>query len=77
MQIDKDIPLPTKFPAGWKNRGLPFDKLEVGDSFLVEKGDRKSWAFAFDAIKKAQQAHDIKLTTRLESDGKRRIWRVA
>lgn len=72
--IEKGIPAPNK-PTS--RSSLPFDKLEVGDSFVVEKNGHASWAFAFEAIQKAQNKHNIKLTTRLVDQDKRRVWRTA
>ena len=72
-KIEKGIPTPNK-PAG--RDALPFDKLDVGDSFVIHMNGHTSWGFAFAAINKAQLRHSIKLTTRLVEPGKRRVWRV-
>jgi hypothetical protein len=75
IEIEKGIEIPDPGRRK-KGEGLPFGKLEVGDSFLIVKAHRKSWAFAFAAISAAQKRHDIKLTTRLVDDNTRRVWRV-
>lgn len=77
MDIEKGIPVPD----AWRNKKgeskYPWKSLDVGDSFVVKKEHRKSWAFIFAAVLKAQKDHGIKLTTRLVDEGTRRIWRVS
>ena len=73
VQIEKGIPAPAK-PT---RNDFPFDKMEVGDSFLVDINGRASWGFLFAAIQIAQNKHTIKLTSREVEEGKRRVWRVA
>jgi hypothetical protein len=73
FQIEQNIPMPTK-P---ERNGYPFADLKVGDSFVVNMNGKKSWAGVYAAITKAQDKHQIKLTTRLIDETNRRIWRVA
>lgn len=70
ITIEKNIPAPLR-PS---RNHLPFDKMEVGDSFLAQpKGS--SWAWLFSAIQFAQNKHNIKLTTKA-AEGGRRVWRT-
>jgi hypothetical protein len=77
IEVEKGMPI----PEAWRNKkrvnGYPWEKLEVGDSFVMPKNGHKSWAFAFAAIQDAQIKHRIKLTTRLIDEDNRRVWRTA
>jgi len=76
FEIEKNVPP----PVGYNRRprsAYPFDKLEVGDSFVVGLDGRRSWCFIFSAIQEAQLKHQIKIATRLLEDGNRRVWRVS
>jgi len=75
LEIETGIPMPTK-PAGRGTSKYPFDVMNVGDSFVVDLYG-KTWAFIFEAIKKAQQRHPgRKFSTRAIEPTKRRVWRV-
>jgi hypothetical protein len=67
-QIDKNIPIPA--PVGGYNR-LPYDQLEVGDSFFVEAKD--------EAVRQTRIRHQKRLgrkfTQRKEGTGYR-VWRT-
>lgn len=70
--IEKGIPIPTKARGG----SLPFDQLEVGDSFFVIR----SGSGANMAIKKFQEISTSKFTYRTVTEGGVkgvRIWRTA
>lgn len=74
IEVESGIPAPTKPESIGR---YPFDKLKVGNSFVVALDGRKSWGFIYAAINSAQRKHSIKLTTRLIDEENRRIWRVA
>lgn len=76
-EIEKGIPVPESWRTKKGESKYPFNKLEVGDSFVIEKNGHKSWEFSFAAVLKAQKDLGIKLTTRAEGDEKRRVWRTA
>jgi len=67
MKIEKNIPMPKR---GYE---LPFDQMEVGDSF--ELSDATSPAYARQLIHKAQKALGKKFSLR-RIDGKHRCWRT-
>jgi hypothetical protein len=70
--IEKNVPIPTKARGG----SLPFDQMEVGDSFFVVRSATGANA----AIKKAQEATKFKFTYRTVTEGGVkgvRIWRSA
>jgi hypothetical protein len=74
-KIEKDIPL--KEP---KKSDYPFQKMEVGDSFLIEaeKSEfKKHRAALFTAIYRlnTKAGDQIKITTRTVEDGLR-VWRT-
>lgn len=68
MQIDKNIPMPKR---GYE---LPFDQMEVGDSFVVP--DKVSVSYARWLIYNAQKGLSRKFRLRKIEDGYR-IWRTA
>ncbi len=74
FEIESGIAVPPKPVRGGK---YPFDKMKVGDSFVVEMAPLKSWASLFATITSVQKKLNIQLTTRLIEPGKRRIWRTA
>lgn len=71
MDIEKGIPIPGANPQ----RVWPFDKLEVGDSFLIpEKMERR----ARNAASAYQRDHaGVKLTIRKVEGNRWRLWRVS
>lgn len=76
FEIESNIPL----PAGYMKRSrkdYPYADLKVGDSFVVSLDGRSSWSFIFTAIHEAQRTLNIKLSSRLIEDGRRRVWRVS
>ncbi len=75
MEIEQGIAIPNR-PTRGILKSLPFEKMNVGDSFVVELGEQKSWGHIYEAIQRAQIKFQIKLTTRLVEPGKRRIWRT-
>jgi len=76
IEFEKNIPIPDPWRRK-KGEAFQFEKMEIGDSFVLEKTGHKSWAFAFVMIRDAQIKFRIKLTTRLIDDEKRRVWRTA
>lgn len=65
-RIDKNIPLPQKWP---------FPDMKVGDSFLVPDDIRRSTINV--AAKRYGDKHKMKFTIRLTEDRKLRCWRIA
>ena len=63
--IDSNVPLPMKYP---------FDKMKVGDSFLVPS-DVTRQAVAV-AASRYGKAHNMKFSTRQLKDGSFRCWRI-
>lgn len=68
MRIDKNIPMP---PRGYE---LPFDQMEVGDSFLLPSGVSPGYARAL--IHAAQKKLSKKFSLRRTDNGFR-CWRIA
>ena len=66
MKIDKNIPLPTRWP---------FKQMEVGDSFAIPT-DMKRHTVAVSAMRYGKK-HGMKFTTRKMPDGTFRCWRTA
>lgn len=65
IKIEKGIPIPDK---GKRKSAIPFDKMEVGDSFLVRFTQRTG-------IHTTAKRFGITITSRQEGD-KVRIWRT-
>ena len=65
-RIDKGIPMPGKFP---------FEKMEVGDSFVIPHTARR--ASVYIAAKRFAAEHGVKFATRKLPDGTLRCWRIA
>ena len=66
LPIDKGIPMPGKFP---------FEKMEVGDSFVIPPDTRRTTASV--AAKRFADKHGVKFATRKLPDGTLRCWRIA
>ena len=65
LPIDKNVPLPKKYP---------FAQMAVGDSFLVPLGTSR---FAVgQAAKRYGVEHGVKFTVRQMPDGSFRCWRL-
>lgn len=69
-KVDKKIPIPT---ARGKLALYPFDKMEIGDSFLVPNNDELSRVRA--AIQRRQFDYKEKFATRKIEDNYR-VWRI-
>jgi hypothetical protein len=67
MKIEKNVPMP---PRGYE---LPFEQMEIGDSFLLPAG--VSAGYARTLIHKAQNKLDRGFSLRRTDDGYR-CWRV-
>lgn len=65
MKVEKNIPLPAKFP---------FAQMQPGDSFLIEGTKRHTVAVA--AIRYGKK-HNMKFSTRKQADGSFRCWRLS
>jgi hypothetical protein len=61
--IDKGVPIPNRFP---------FDKMEVGDSFVITT--KRSTAAV--AARRYGDKHGMKFITRQMPDGAIRCWRT-
>lgn len=66
-EIEKNIPIPP--PSQWGKNLNFIKKLEVGDSFVVEKRSRGS-------IVTSARRTEIVLATRVLEDGRVRVWRT-
>ena len=66
MKIDKNIPLPKKYP---------FAQMEVGDSFAVPPKVKRSAVTV--AAKRYGVEHGMKFTVRQMPDKTFRCWRLA
>lgn len=67
FKIDKDIAIPSSFRPAVK---YPFDKMEIGDSFLVD-GPLAARSAYTSAIRRK-----MKVCWRRQPDGSYRIWRT-
>ena len=61
--IDKNVPLPARFP---------FDKMEVGDSFVITTKRQTASV----AARRYGDKHGMKFVTRQMPDGTIRCWRT-
>ena len=61
--VEKNIPLPLKFP---------FDKMEVGDSFVITTKRQTASV----AARRYGDKHGMKFVTRQMPDGTIRCWRT-
>lgn len=66
MMIEKNIPLPSRFP---------FANMQVGDSFLVPETAKRSTVSV--AARRYGEKHGWRFSVRLTEDRKLRCWRVA
>lgn len=67
IKIEKGVPMPS---AGARELRAVLEKMEVGDSIVIDAELRAS---VFSAFMRAS----IKCKTRVEPDGRYRVWRVA
>ena len=74
FKIEKRVPIPKKLKTSIKK--YPFEKLKVGDSFLVPLADGKSPSSLFSAISQAKKRLNINLFS-AKVKGGRRVWRMA
>jgi hypothetical protein len=65
LPIDKNVPLPARFPL---------DQMEVGDSFAVPPGVHRT-TVSIAALRYGRK-HRMKFVTRKTPDGTIRCWRV-
>jgi len=77
MNIEKGIPIPHKAGSTGRPAKYDFDKMEVGDSVLVD-GFLATTQFckAYGAAKKLQKRTGKKFSGRTQPEGKVRIWRI-
>ena len=77
IKIDKKKPIPKVVTRTGRPVKYPFDKLKVGDSFLIE-GDHKARHGIYSCLNayNANRAEvKIEITTRAEANGIR-VWRI-
>lgn len=65
MKVEKNIPVPRKYP---------FAEMQVGDSFEVPEGTKRTTVNV--AAKRYGMMHNMKFTVRLTPERKLRCWRV-
>ncbi len=65
LPIDKNVPLPARFP---------FEQMEVGDSFVVPSGMHRT-TVSIAALRYGRK-HRMKFITRKMPDGTIRCWRT-
>lgn len=65
MKVDKDVPLPRKYP---------FDKMAVGDSFAVPPDIRRETVSV--AAMRYGRKHKMKFSVRMVADRSYRCWRM-
>ena len=69
INIDKDVPIPSKGRTKY-----PLGEMNVGDSFLVNKGAEKTSSLRM-TVSIYGKKHNKKFTTRTTPDGVR-VWRI-
>lgn len=78
-EIDKNIPLSPKRPPIHRTSKYPWDEMEVGDSFLVRFGDKKTkrsvQSTVVGAVVYRQKHSEHRYTTRALDEGIR-VWRI-
>lgn len=65
MKIEKNIPLPSKYP---------FSEMKVGDSFEVPESTKRTTVTV--AANRYGRKHGVKFTVRLTPDRTLRCWRI-
>jgi hypothetical protein len=65
MKVEKNVPIPTRYP---------FDKMDVGDSFIVSPEIARSTVTV--AAGRYGEKHNMKFTVRKYKDGAYRCWRI-
>lgn len=65
MKIDKNVPLPSKWP---------FKDMQVGDSFAVPEGVGRTTVSI--AAMRYGRKHKMKFTVRIVADRTLRCWRI-
>jgi hypothetical protein len=73
FEIEKGIPVPR--PSGRRAKAYPFEKMEIGDSFLVPLERDKSPSSIHSAISQAKKRLNINLTS-ARVEGGVRVWRI-
>jgi hypothetical protein len=77
-QIEKNIPIPKR-STGVGERGMSFcdflRNLEVNDSFIIPKNDETKRPI-YRAVHATAHRVGIKVSTRVQTDGSVRVWRV-
>lgn len=74
--VERNVEMPEARAGNRWRRRYPWKELEIGDSFLVQKAQRKFG----NAIWNAEQRYSIKLSTRsvmLNGVPHTRVWRIA
>jgi hypothetical protein len=74
LEIEKGIPMPEHNKKYAKK--FPFEKLEIGDSFLVPLAADKSPSSIYSAISQARKRLNIALTS-ARVEGGVRVWRIS
>ena len=69
IEIEKNIPIPQSNKFSY-----PFDKMAVGDSFIITRDKTSTIQWAIQRYKSLHKG--TAFITRKEQDG-RRVWRVA
>lgn len=78
IKIEKGIPIAPTYRSTWAGQELPWEKLAIGDSFLipVHDDDLKQVNAARNLVQAARNRfHDMKLVSRRVQGGVR-VWRV-
>lgn len=74
LKIDKDVPIPASDPGGRPEK-YPWQKMEVGDSFLIPLESMKHKS-AINLAYQAGQRTGRKFSGR-RIEGGTRVWRIA
>ena len=72
IKVQKGIPVPE---GDGRPRVYPFDRMKVGDSFVLSAEESKLESRRQSVLNSARR-QGVKITTRIES-GKVRVWRKA
>ena len=71
--VDKDIPIPEVKSRKLRENRYPWRALSIGDSFVVEEKDKRSVRCAACHFGRRLGR---KFTTRTQSNGQVRVWRI-
>ncbi len=72
ISIEPGVPLPLARRFGGKSKKYPFDSMQVGDSFAIQKPSK----YVESSIHGAAKRSGVKVAVRKIDGGGIRVWRI-